>query len=157
MRFGSWAGHEAKSQLGHRAAGQNGLGPLALVAGADAVDLRRRPRPDALERGEFFLPAQRRDAGHAQEHIVIHRQLAPAAPFPCRHRLHAIVKAVDRHLQILVVQAGDQPCKHGRRILHRAAEDAGMQVAIRSRHMHLQRRQPAQAISESRDAGRNHR
>ena len=42
--------NETESKLGHRLAPDHRLGPLPLVTAAESVDLRRRARPNPLQR-----------------------------------------------------------------------------------------------------------
>ncbi len=155
--FGVLVGHEPEREFPHGLAGQDGLGPLALVTAADAVDFGRRARPNAFHRRVAFLPAQGRRAGHLEQLGFLQRKMLPRLPFPRRERLHVLVKAVDLDLEILVVQARDQTREDGDRVFHCTAENARVQIVVGPGHGDLNRAQAAQAVGERRMPRCDHR
>ena len=67
--------HQAKAELGPGPGGQDRLGPFALIAAPQAVDVERRPGPAALERRESRLrPPERVDADLPLKFLLVERQ-----------------------------------------------------------------------------------
>src|SRR5204863_1586530 len=87
--------HETTAHLRHRLGWQHGLGAFASIAAQQPVHFTRRTHPDAFERSEAFLAAERRRAGLFAEMFIAERQLAYRVagflvPLP-----HLVVKALD--------------------------------------------------------------
>ena len=150
-------GHQAEGELGHRLGGEHGLGALALVAAADPIDLGGRAGPGALGGAVAFLAEEAAAAGDFQVVGVGHAgDLGPHLALPGFQRADLVVEALDHHLAVLVVQAGDQPGDRGRGIGHRTAEESRVQVARRAAEDDLAAGDPAQPVAERRHAGRDH-
>ena len=71
-------------------------------------------------------------------------------------RLHVVVKAGNRHAAILVAQFAQQLAQRHRRIIHRAAENAGMQIARRAVQRDLEAGNAAQSVGQRRMLRRRH-
>src|SRR6266850_4167373 len=86
--------NRAESQLSHRFAWNHGLGARPLIAGAEAVDLRRWAGPKSLQCAKSGFAKERRRACFLQDlRIRIDRDLAPGLAFPLLQRRDGIVKA----------------------------------------------------------------
>ena len=149
--------HEPKSQFRHGVTGDHGLSPLPLVTAADAVDLRRGPRPQTLERAVTLFAEERGRACLIQHFLVaIEGKFAPGLALPIFQRLHLVVETCDRDAPFLVMQGREQLRQRCDRVRDRAAEHPGMQIHFRARDFDLKRRDPAQAIAQRRCALRDH-
>ena len=94
--------HEPKGQLRHRVAGDHGLGPRTLITAADAVDLRRRARPQ-IARACCNLFRRKAPGAPVSSRISLSPSIGSFAPgfaLPIFERLHLVVESFDRDVAI---------------------------------------------------------
>ena len=150
------ARHQPESQLGQGFAGQDRFRAGALEAATEAIDLRRGPRPEALEAGVAGFAEKRGRTGDGEDLRIAKGQPRPGLTLPRFQRHHVVVEAGHGHASVGVVQARHQPRERRRGVRHRAAVDAGVQVGGRAGDAQFQRRDTAQAVGESGHARREH-
>ena len=146
-------GDQAEAELGAGRAGQDGLGPFALIAAPQAVDVEGGAGPAAFQGGVARLADGPGHADLLEVFLLVEGQGGELRPLAVRKRHHVVVEAGDRHAALLVDQARQDGAQGVGRIGHRAAERAGVEVAVRAGHAKLEVGQAAQAVVDGRDAG----
>ena len=89
--------HEPEAELGPGPGGQDRLGPFALIAAPQAVDVERRAGPAALERRVAGFARQGPHADLLLELPLVERQRRKLLPLVGRERDDVVVKAGNRH------------------------------------------------------------
>ena len=72
------AGHQAEAHFRAGFRGNHGLAARSLIAAPDTVDIRRRPRPEALKRRAVALAAGQAEADLAQRGGFVKTKTGPA-------------------------------------------------------------------------------
>ena len=129
-----------------------------MITASQAVDLERRPRGALLLRGVAALAEQLRDTEEFPVGRVVVRNPRQLFSFVGGERNNIVIKAGDGDATVLVAQAGEQLAEGHRRVVHRAAVDAGVQITRRAVHFDLHRADTAERVSQRgmfqvRDAG----
>ena len=120
-----------------------------MITTTNAVDLRGRPRPNPLQSAKTsFAEKCRRTSFLENLPIAIDRKLAPRFALPIFQRRNPIIKAGDRDPSFAIVQSGEQLRQRRGRIGHRASENAGVQIHLRSGHFHFERGDSAQSVAQ---------
>ena len=135
-------GHKAAGDLGESLCWQNGFDPIALPSTPDAVQLKRRPRPQAFAGGIARLA---KDIRHAQigdiGRLVKGHAGYGGAVFD-RQIHHIVVKARHRDLAIQPLHRGDQMRQAVDRVGNAATLLARMLITLGTRHGDFCRNQP---------------
>src|SRR5262249_37033530 len=116
--------NEPERQFRHRVTWQNGFRSRPLITTAHAINLRRRPRPDSLQRAESRF-AKKRWRLCFIEHfgIGMDRKIFPGLALPILQRHHVIKKAWNCNPAIPVVQTGKQFRQSRSRVRNRATKN----------------------------------
>jgi len=153
---GGLAWHEAEGELGKGGMRDDGLGPLPLVAAADAVDLHGGTGPHALQRAVTGLADQRGGAGDLQQPRLVEREAGPCVAFPVEHWLDRVAEAGNGDPSGGVVQGREEAREGGDGVLDGAPVNAGVQVDGGAGDADFNAADAAQAVGESGHAGADH-
>src|SRR5204863_7638193 len=121
--------HELRRGFGARLRGDDRLAAFALVTAREAVDLKRRPGGALFVRREAAFAEQFRHAEKFPKLLAVERQARELFALERCERNNVVVKAGHGDAALCVVDPGQQLREGERRILDRAAEDAGVQIA----------------------------
>ena len=154
--------NEAHRDLRARPGGDDRFSALALVAAGEAVDFKRGPRGALFIRGVSGLAEERRHPNGFAEFRLVERHFRHLLPLVGRELHHVIVEARDRDRSALVAHRTEHLTEDHRRVVHRPAEEAGVQVAVRAVEPDFNRSHAPERVAErgmlhARDLGvRNH-
>ena len=110
--------------------GDHGLGALPGIAADDAVDLGGRTRGDLLDHHPVLFAGRLLQPDLAEKLLGGEAETGKVGLDVRRQFRDAVVEAGNRHATVVVMHRGDDAREHPDRILRRAAEQAGMQVAV---------------------------
>ena len=113
------------------------LGALRSVAAEDTVDIAGRPREHLLDQKPIRLAGGNRQADRFEKGLRRKIERLPLRQNVRRQILHAIIESRDRDAAVVFVQFAENARQHADRILRRATEQSGMQVAIGGGDPHL--------------------
>ena len=151
MRAGSLIRHKAAGDFGARPGGHDGFAALALITAGQAVDFKRRPRAALFHGREAALAEQ---FFHADQFLKFggrDRQALELFAFISRKRRNVVVETGNGDAAVFIAQSGEQLAQGHRRVVQRAAENAGMQIARRAVHRDFKGDDAAQANTSARD------
>jgi hypothetical protein len=123
---------------------------LAEAVEAITVLVPGGARLHQLDRHPPALAGGLLQADRAEELLRRQPKAAPLLQHLGGALVHALVEARDGYPAIGVMQVGDDPGEHVDRVARRAAEEAGMQVAIGAGDLHLEIGEAAQAGGDGR-------
>src|SRR5712672_2690602 len=135
--LGLLAAHEAERYLGGSFQRDHGLRPLARIAAPYAVDVAGRPRRQLLDQATVFLARWHAQADRTEKTRGRDVERGPLRHYVGGQLAYAVVESRDCDLAIVVVNDAEDFRQHPDRVLRRAAEHAGMQVAIGSLDLDL--------------------
>ena len=144
--------HETHGDLHSRPRRHNRLAAFALIAAGEAVDFECGPGAALLHGGEAAFAEE---CGHAEHFLVVAfvvGQPAHLLALVGGERLHVVVESGNRDAAILIAQLRQQLTQGHCGIFHRAAKDAGVQIARRAVQDDFQRADAAQSIGECRQS-----
>ena len=156
MRAGLWFGTRRQVILAPRPGGHDGFAARALIAAGQAVDFKRRPRAALFHGRETALAEQLFHAEQFLKFAVGGGQALELFPFVGGKRRDVVVKTGDGNAAVFVAQFGQQLAQGHRRVVHRAAENAGVQIARRAVHRDFKGDDAAQRVGQRRMIGIGH-
>jgi hypothetical protein len=130
---------------------------VAGKAREQPVDLEGRSPPHALQRRVAALAEQLRRPELLPVPRLVERQLPELSPLFFLQLPHIVVEAGNLDAAAAVLHLRQDLRQHHRRVGDRAAERAGVQVALRAPDVDLKVGQPAQAVADRRHAAVEHR
>src|SRR5262245_11060436 len=145
---GALIGHEPASDLRTRPCRHNRLAAGTLIAAGNAVDLKRRPRPAALERCEILLARQCGYAKFSGVSALIERERSKLFSFARRQRQHVVVEAGNCNATVLVYAGREKFGQFHHGIGDTATEDSAMQITVGAIHAHLECSNAARAVGD---------
>ena len=145
--------HEAAGDFGACPGRHDGFAARALITAGQAVDFKRRPRTALLERCEPAFAEQFFHTDQFLEFGGCNRQALELFPLVSRKRRNVVVETGNGNATVFVTEFGEQLAQGHRRVVQRAAENAGMQVARRAVHRDFKGDDAAQRIRQRRMIG----
>ena len=147
--FGVRLWHKANADFGRGFRGNNRLGAGSRKAAGDAMDLKRRPRPDPLEDGILALAGQPRRAYLILQKLLrAEGQALPALFLRGSRRLHVVIDARNPDHAGRAFGFGQQFDQPEHRVRRGSSVEAGVQVAHGAGGFQFHVDQPAQADAQ---------
>ena len=140
--------HEAAGDFCAGPRGHDGLVAVALIAAGQPVDLERRARTALFHRRVAVFAEQHRNAQQLFQLCIRHREPAALLALLFGERFHILIKTGNLDEAVIVEDLAQQVAQGHRRIFHRAAENAGVQVARRAVQLDFKCNDAAQRIGE---------
>ncbi len=122
-------GHEAAGDLRARPRGHDGFAASALITAGQAVDLKGGTRAALFHGREAAFAEKFFHTKQLLEFGGIHRQAGEFLAFVSGQRRDIVIKTGNGNASVFVAELAEQLAQGHRGIVHRAAEDAGVQVA----------------------------
>src|SRR5437899_8681659 len=141
---------ETKSEFSARPCGDNCLAAFALVTAGQPVDFDCWAGRPLFLRGETAFAEQSRDAEKSAVGDIVVRDAAQLLPFVFGQRNDVVIEAGDGDAAVFVSQLREQLAQGHRRIVHRPAVNAGVQIARWSVYLDLHRADAAQRVGQRR-------
>jgi hypothetical protein len=148
---------QAATDLGHRFGRDDCLRARPGPAAQQPVDFQRGPCGHSLAKGEVGFAPGSRDARRLQQLLIAHVGLGHLGPLDLGQGHHVVVEAGNGDAVIGVVQRGEDFDQGQRRIVHRAAVEAAVQIIVRTDGLDLDVGHAAQAMGNSWCVYRGHR